>query len=90
VKDKEAITVASTVEQTRLTRYPWPTQVISDKGKELLGEFAAMASNEYGIERRATTLRGPQANAVLEHIHQTIVNIIRNDSNHPVSDESSH
>jgi hypothetical protein len=31
-KDKEAITVASTVEQTWLTRYPWPAQVIFDKG----------------------------------------------------------
>jgi hypothetical protein len=77
VKDKEAIAVASTVEQTWLTRYPWPTQVIVDKGKEFLGEFAAMVSNDYGIERRGTTVRNSQANAVLEQIHQTIANIIR-------------
>jgi RNase H-like domain found in reverse transcriptase/Reverse transcriptase (RNA-dependent DNA polymerase)/Integrase zinc binding domain len=77
VKDKEAITVASAVEQTWLTRYPWPTQVIFDKGKEFLGEFAAMVSNDYGIERKGITVRNPQANAIIERIHQTIANIIR-------------
>ena len=77
VKDKVAITVASTVEQTWLTRYPWPTQVIFDKGKEFLGDFANMVSNDYGIERKGTTVRNPQSNAIIERIHQTIANIIR-------------
>lgn len=77
VKDKEAITVAAVVETTWLTRYPWPTQLIFDKGKEFMGDFAAMITNDYGIERKGTTVRNPQANAVLERIHQTLGNIIR-------------
>lgn len=77
VKDKEAITVAAVVEQTWLTRYPWPTQVIFDKGKEFMGDFAHMMTNDYGIERKGTTVRNPQANAIIERIHQTLGNIIR-------------
>ena len=51
VKDKEAMTVAAAVEQTWLIRYPWPTQVVFDKGKEFMGDFAAMMTNDYGIEQ---------------------------------------
>ena len=77
VKDKEAFTVATVVEQTWLTRYPWPTEIVFDRGNEFMGEFAQMVSNDYGIKRKPTTVRNPQANAILERIHQTIGNIIR-------------
>ena len=77
VKDKEAITVASIVEQVWLTRYPWPSIIIFDQGKEFMGEFAEMVSQDYGIKRQGITVRNPQANAVIERIHQTIANIIR-------------
>jgi hypothetical protein len=30
-----------------------------DKGKEFLGEFAAMVSNDYGIERKGITVGNP-------------------------------
>jgi hypothetical protein len=36
-----------------------------------------MVSNDYGIKRKPTTVRNPQANTILERIHQTIGNIIR-------------
>ena len=42
-----------------------------------MGEFAAMMTNDYGIERKGTTVHNPQANAIIEHIHQTLGNIIR-------------
>ncbi|HEY9299078.1 MAG TPA: integrase zinc binding domain-containing protein, partial [Phormidium sp.] len=77
VENKEANTVANAVEQTWLTRYPWPTQVIFDKGKEFMGEFAKTVSNDYGIKCKGTTVRNPQANAILEQVHQTLGNIIR-------------
>ena len=69
--------MAAAVEQTWLTRYPWPTQVIFDKGKEFMGDFAEMVANDYGIKRKGTTVRNPQANAIIERIHQTLGNIIR-------------
>jgi RNase H-like domain found in reverse transcriptase/Reverse transcriptase (RNA-dependent DNA polymerase)/Integrase zinc binding domain len=75
--NREAITVASIVEQTWLTRYPWPTQLIFDKGSEFMGDFAQMIKEDYGVKRRGTTTRNPRANAILERVHQTIGNIIR-------------
>ena len=42
-----------------------------------MGEFAAMVKNDYGIKRKGTTTRNPQANAIIERIHQTIGNVIR-------------
>ena len=36
-----------------------------------------MISKDYGITRRGITTRNPQANSILERIHQTIGNIIR-------------
>ena len=75
--NKEAITVANLVEQAWLTRYPWPTQLTYDKGTEFMAEFAQMIVNDYGIQRRGITVRNPQANAIMERIHQTIGNMIR-------------
>jgi Integrase zinc binding domain len=77
VKNKEAFTVAQIVEQTWLTRYPWPTEIVFDKGTEFMGEFAQMVANDYGIKRKGITVRNPQANAIVERIHQTIGNILR-------------
>ena len=77
IKDKYAYTIANLVEQTWLTRYPWPTQITYDKGTEFMREFAEMIEKDYGIKRRGASVRNPQANSILERIHQTIGNIIR-------------
>jgi len=77
IPNKEAITVANLVETTWLTRYPWPNQIVFDRGKEFMGEFARMVENDYGIKRKPTTTRNPQANSIIERIHQTIGNMIR-------------
>jgi len=77
LKEKDPGTVANIVEQTWLTRYPWPQELIFDRGGEFMGEFARMIAEDYGIKRRGITTRNPQANAVLERIHQTLGNILR-------------
>ena len=77
IPDKSAITVANQVEQAWLTRYPWPTQLIYDRGSEFLGDFAEMIRNDYGVKRKPTTVRNPQANSIVERVHQTLGNIIR-------------
>jgi len=48
-----------------------------DRGTEFMGEFAKMIENDYGIIRKGTTVRNPQANSILERVHQTLGNIIR-------------
>jgi len=75
--NKFAITVANIVEQQWLMRYPWPTIITYDKGTEFMAEFADMIISDYGITKQGATKRNPQANAIIERIHQTIGNIIR-------------
>ena len=40
-------------------------------------DFASMVKEDYGIKQRPITTRNPQANAIIERIHQTLGNIIR-------------
>ena len=76
IKSKRADIIANVVEKTWLTRYPWPTQVVYDRGNEFMAEFSAMIK-DYGITKRPITKRNPQANSIIERIHQTIGNILR-------------
>ena len=76
--DKRSITVANIVEQEWFSRYPWPTQVTFDRGGEFIGsDFKQMLINDYGIKRKPISVRNPQANAIVERIHQVIANMIR-------------
>lgn len=76
--DKQSITVANIVEQEWFCRYPWPTQITFDRGSEFIGEdFQTMIRDSYGIKKKPITVRNPQANSVLERIHQVIANMVR-------------
>jgi hypothetical protein len=77
IPNKQADTIANIVEQAWFTRYPWPTQIIFDRGKEFMAEFAQMVQHDYGVKRKPITTRNPQANSIIERVHQTIGNIIR-------------
>jgi transposase InsO family protein len=77
INTKRADIIANTVEQTWFTRYPWPSQVVLDRGTEFMAEFTHMLENEYGITKKAITKRNPQANSIIERVHQTIGNMIR-------------
>ncbi len=75
--DKQAITVANIIEQEWFSRYPWPTQITFDRGSEFIGqEFQKMIKEDYGIKAKPITVRNPQANAIVERVHQVIGNII--------------
>jgi transposase InsO family protein len=76
--DKKSITVANIAEQEWFSRYPWPTQITYDRGSEFIGkDFQMMIKNDYGIKGKPITVRNPQANAIVERVHQVIGNIIR-------------
>jgi hypothetical protein len=78
IDDKKSVTVSNVVEQEWFSRYPWPSQVTFDRGKEFIGhDFQNMLKNDYGIKRKPITTRNPQANAIVERIHQVIGNIVR-------------
>ena len=76
--DKRSITVANIAEQEWFSRYPWPTQVTYDRGSEFIGkDFQNMIKQDYGVKGKPITVRNPQANAIVERVHQVIGNIIR-------------
>ena len=77
VPSRTADVVANLFEQTWLSRYPWPTEVVMDRGKEFLAEMKEMLRDDYGIVRKPITTRNPQANAMVERCHQTLHNMIR-------------
>jgi transposase InsO family protein len=59
--------------------YPLPmaSQVILDRGTEFMSEFTRMLEDEYGITKKPITKRNPQANSIIERVHQTLGNMIR-------------
>ena len=60
-----------------VSRYPWPTKVTFDCGSEFIGHEFKKMLNDYGVKKKAITTRNPQANAIVERVHQAIGNIIR-------------
>ena len=58
-------------------RYPQPSKVIVDRGNEFFMESKTMIQADYGITVKPITSSNPQANSILERVHQTIGNIIR-------------
>ena len=77
IPTKRADIISNVIEHTWLTRYPWPTQIIVDRGKEFMKEFISMIKNDYNIKRKVITTRNLQANSILERVHQTVGNILR-------------
>ena len=48
-----------------------------DIGSEFIAEFALMCKNEYCLTTRPITKRNPQANSIIERVHQTLGNVLR-------------
>ncbi len=77
INDTKADYISNKLEQAWLTRYPWPEEVVLDRGKEFMAEVRTMLRDEYGITRKPITTRNPQANAMVERAHKTIHQMIR-------------
>jgi transposase InsO family protein len=77
LKTKRADVVANVVEMAWFTRNPWPTQIVLDWGTEFMGEFSVMINRDYGLKKKPITTRNPQANAIIERLHQTLGNMLR-------------
>jgi transposase InsO family protein len=75
--DKRAITVANIAKEEWFFRYPWPTQVTFDRGSEFIGHEFKKMLDDHGVKKKPITTRNPQANAIVEQVHQTIGNIIQ-------------
>jgi transposase InsO family protein len=69
--------VADLLEQVWFNQYPWPTEVICDRGKEFMAEVIRTLRDVYGIIHKPITTRNPQANAMVERAHQTLGIMLR-------------
>ena len=72
VPNKRADEICNLLEHTWLDRYPWPENVIMDRGSEFMAEVQDTLTNDYGIKVNKITTRNPQANAMVERCHKTI------------------
>jgi transposase InsO family protein len=69
---KRADVVIDVLEQKWLNRYPRPTSVVMDRGREFMAEVKRTLKHDYGVQRKLITTRNPQANAMVEREHQTL------------------
>ena len=58
IDQKSAYKIINVVYQTWLSRYPWPTKVIIDRGGEFMKEFKE-SLEDYGIDKQTITTRNP-------------------------------
>eukprot|EP00957_Ditylum_brightwellii_P036434 2758683-Ditylum_brightwellii.AAC.1 len=77
IKLKRANTIANAVETIWMTRYPYTTQVVLDRGKKFMTEFSEMILKDYGVKKKPIAVRNPQANCIIERMRQIIGNMIR-------------
>eukprot|EP00957_Ditylum_brightwellii_P040952 3100641-Ditylum_brightwellii.AAC.1 len=62
IKTQRVDVVSSVLDTTWITRYPYPTQVLLDRGTEFMAEFTEMIAGDYGVKKKSITARNPQAN----------------------------
>ncbi|KAG7361664.1 reverse transcriptase RNA-dependent DNA polymerase [Nitzschia inconspicua] len=77
IDNKTAAHVAMHFENSWLSKYPRPLNVIHDQGGEFIGEDFQHRLRIHGIHSRPITAKNPQANSVCERMHQAIGNTLR-------------
>jgi hypothetical protein len=73
--DKTSEHIAWLVNKTWLSRYTRCCYIIYNNGSEFKLNFEYLCKT-YGIKRKPTTIKNPQANAILEHSHQVLAQML--------------
>lgn len=74
--DKSSAKISELVNKTWFCRYPRCNSIIYDNGSEFKLHFQSLCDT-FGLKRKPTTVKNPQANAILERIHQTLAAMMR-------------
>ncbi len=74
--DKSSVHISNLVYKTWFSRYPQCCYLIHDNGSKFKLHFRALCDS-YGIKCKPTSVKNPQANAILEHIHAVVMNMLR-------------
>eukprot|EP00834_Sanchytrium_tribonematis_P004958 NODE_272_length_11042_cov_1.328338.p1 type:complete len:245 gc:universal NODE_272_length_11042_cov_1.328338:1499-2233(+) len=70
-------TIATTIDNNRLNRYPRPQCCLSDQGKNLVGNKVEELLTSYNIKHLYTTVYNPQTNSILERAQGTLKEHLR-------------
>ena len=73
--NKSSAMISKLVNKTWFSRYPRCQHIIYDNGSEFKLHFEALCES-YGIKRKPTSVKNPQANAILERVHQVITTML--------------
>jgi hypothetical protein len=74
--DKTSERIAWLVNKTWLSRYPRCRYIIYNNGSAFKLNFEYLCET-YGIKCKPTTIKNPQANAILERLHQVLTQMLR-------------
>ncbi len=74
--DKSSAQISNLVYKTWFSNYPRCWYIIYNNGNKFKLHFQSLWDT-YGIKRKPTTVKIPQANAILEHIHAVLGNMLR-------------
>eukprot|EP00804_Cyclotella_cryptica_P020477 CCRYP_019793-RB/>CCRYP_019793-RB protein AED:0.03 eAED:0.02 QI:0/0/0/1/0/0/2/0/728 len=74
--DKTSATVGNIINRTWFSCYPYSQYILYDNGSEFKLHFETLCDS-YGLKPKPTSVRNPQANAILERVHQTIMSMLR-------------
>ena len=74
--DKSSFMISNLVNKCWFSRYPRCKYVIYDNGSEFKLHFEDLCDS-YGLKRKPTSIRNPQANAILERVHQVVMAMVR-------------
>ena len=76
IPDKTSARISKIFNSTWLARYPRPRKVIFDNGNEFKKDFLPLLK-DFSIKPTPTTIKNPQANAILERVHQVLGDMLR-------------
>jgi hypothetical protein len=74
--DKSSAQISNLVYKTWFSRYPRCGYIIYNNGSEFKLHFQSLCDT-YGKKRKPTSVKHPQANAILDHIHAVLGNMLR-------------
>ena len=77
IPNKFCETVANAFFTMWLTKFPRPLRTIHDQGTEFKGPEFTSLLKQFGIQNVSITVRNPQANSIIERMHQTLASMFR-------------
>ena len=76
IVNKRSGTMSQKLDTVWLSRYPRPKKISFDNGKEFKKDFLHIF-DDYGVKPKPTTIKNPQANSVLERVHQVLGDMLQ-------------